>query len=62
MKKIQLAIVALLTVCSMQFAQAQDTKEYMIDGIKVIHKQVAKDVISVRMFVEGGTDNYPKDL
>lgn len=62
MKKIQLAIVALLTVCSMQFAQAQDTKEYMIDGIKVIHKQVAKDVISVRMFVEGGTANYPKDL
>lgn len=62
MKKLQIALIALLTVCSMQFAQAQDTKEYMIDGIKVIHKQVAKDVISVRMFIEGGTANYPKDL
>ncbi len=34
----------------------------MIDGIKVIHKQVPKDVISVRLFIEGGTANYPKDL
>lgn len=34
----------------------------MIDGIKVIHKQVPKEVISVRLFIEGGTTNYPKDL
>jgi len=62
MKKIQLSIIALLCVFIWKNTAAQETREYMIDGIKVIHKQVPKDVISVRLFIEGGTANYPKDL
>ncbi len=62
MKKIFAILVTILTVGTMQVVQAQGTKEYMVEGIKVIHKPVAKDVISVRLFVEGGTSNYPKDL
>lgn len=41
------------------FAMADNTtKELNIDGIKVILKTTPKEVISVRMFVEGGTANY----
>ncbi len=39
----------------------QETKEFTVDGIKVIHKYAPKDVISVRMFIEGGTANYTKE-
>jgi zinc protease len=35
-------------------------KEFKVEGLKVILKQTPKDVISVRLFVEGGTANYPK--
>ncbi|HNI53174.1 MAG TPA: pitrilysin family protein [Chitinophagales bacterium] len=61
MKKIQITIVLLVTLLSANRLTAQDTKEYMVDGIKVIHKQVPKDVISVQLFIEGGTANYTKD-
>ncbi|MEZ5013901.1 MAG: hypothetical protein R2794_06385 [Chitinophagales bacterium] len=30
-------------------------QEFTVDSIKVIHKYVPKDVISVRLFVEGST-------
>ena len=33
-----------------------------MDGIQVILKSTPKDVISVRLFVEGGTANYPDEL
>jgi zinc protease len=40
------------------FAQAQ---EFEVDGIKVILKSSVKDVISTRIFIDGGTANYPKN-
>ena len=42
------------------FVSMAGTKEFRVDGIKVIHRQTPKDVISVRLFVEGGTGNYSK--
>jgi len=35
-------------------------KEYMVDGIKVISKPSTKDIISVALYVRGGTANYTK--
>lgn len=37
------------------------TKEFNVAGIKVIFKPSPKDVISVRLFVDGGTANYSKE-
>lgn len=52
-----LVIIALFA--SSFFAMAEGgTKELNIEGIKVILKTTPKEVISVRMFVEGGTANY----
>ena len=61
MKKIKIAFLLVATVLSSTLVSAQGTKEYTVDGIKVIHKYVPKDVISVRLFVEGGTANYSKE-
>ncbi len=61
MKKIKLIIVLLICISAVHHAFAQDTKEFTVEGIKVIQKYVPKDVISVRLFIEGGTGNYPKD-
>ena len=60
MKSIKIFIILLL-VGATNFTYAGDTKEYMVDGIKVIHKYVPKDVISVRLFLDGGTANYGKE-
>ena len=61
MKKIKIAFLLVATVLSSTLVSAQGTKEYTVDGIKVIHKYVPKDAISVRLFVEGGTANYSKE-
>ncbi|HMT10004.1 MAG TPA: pitrilysin family protein [Ignavibacteria bacterium] len=37
------------------------TREYDIDGFKVIYRNTGKDVISARLFIAGGTANYPLD-
>lgn len=37
------------------------TREFTAGGIKVIFKPSPKEVISVRLFVDGGTANYPKE-
>ncbi len=52
-----LLFVGLLTAST---ANAQ-TKEIMVDGLKVILKQTPKDVVSVRLFIKGGADNYTKE-
>ncbi|MEO5603179.1 MAG: pitrilysin family protein [Cyclobacteriaceae bacterium] len=36
------------------------TKEFMAGGIKVIYKPSIKEIISVRLFIKGGTANYIK--
>ncbi len=75
MKNIRnILLILFLFSCSMH-ASAQDeiikkhpvkkqdlgVKELMLDGMKVIYKPSTKDIISVSMFIKGGTANYPKD-
>jgi len=46
------------------FSQAHSqysVKEFDVDGLKVIYKNTGKDVISARLFITGGTANYPID-
>jgi zinc protease len=38
------------------------THELTVDGIKVIFKPSVKEIISVRLFIKGGTANYTKEL
>lgn len=40
---------------------AQGTREFNVDGIKVILRQSPKEVISARFCVRGGTANYSKE-
>jgi zinc protease len=58
--------IGLLTVGlvfgSIQVQAQSGTTEFDVEGIKVILKNTPKDVISVRLFVEGGTANYPDEL
>ncbi|GIV33398.1 MAG: hypothetical protein KatS3mg031_0933 [Chitinophagales bacterium] len=58
MKKL-LPVIFLLGICFC--LQAADVKEFQINGLKVIFKTSPKEVISVRLFVLGGTANYPKE-
>jgi len=39
-------------------ANAQGTMEFEVNGLKVIYKQVPKEIVSVRLFINGGTANY----
>lgn len=56
-KSFVLLLLALMTTGIMN----AQTKEIMVDGLKVILKQTPKDVVSVRLFVRGGTANYTKE-
>jgi len=42
-------------------ALAQGTKEVNVDGLKLILRHTPKEVISVRLYVKGGTANYTKE-
>ncbi|HNF32057.1 MAG TPA: pitrilysin family protein, partial [Bacteroidia bacterium] len=42
-------------------ALAQGTKEVNVDGLKLILRHTPKEVISVRLYVKGGTANYAKE-
>lgn len=52
--------IALLLFMFGQKSNAQNVMEFDVDGLKVIYKQVPKEIISVRFFVNGGTANYEK--
>jgi zinc protease len=58
--------VFLLTICLvfMNFRTADESqvKELKAGGMKVIFKPSTKEIISVRLFVRGGTANYSKEL
>ncbi|MBK6731790.1 MAG: insulinase family protein [Bacteroidetes bacterium] len=54
-------LLAFIATTCLTFAD-NTTKELNIDGIKVILKTTPKEVISVRMFIEGGTANYDDKL
>jgi zinc protease len=53
-----LLILALLFTVSGVYAQGE---EFEVDGVKVILKPSVKEVISIRLFINGGTANYPKE-
>lgn len=62
--RIKAFAVIILTgiIFSSQLTYSQNSlKELDIDGIKVIFKNTGKNVISARLFVNGGTANYPLD-
>lgn len=55
-----LFIIAALLLFTSGISSAGDgTKEINVDGLKVIIKNTGKDVISARLFITGGTANYP---
>lgn len=60
MQQYKTAIVLLVGLLTTTIAYAQ-TKELNIEGLKVILKQTPKDVVSVRLFIKGGADNYTKE-
>lgn len=54
----------LLAIFTPQLHLAQsrtDISSFDASGIRVIHKKVPKEVVAVRMYVRGGTANYPRD-
>lgn len=62
MKKFNIIKAFLLLVLFAATLNAQvGTKEFEVDGLKVIINNTGKDVISARFFVIGGTANYPLD-
>jgi len=64
-KRISLKLFAIIFILSFfhsSLIKADDgTKVLNVDGIKVIVKSTIKDVITARLFVRGGTANYPLD-
>lgn len=52
------AFCIMLFCISASFA-GDGTKEFEVDGLKIIYKNTGKDVISARLFITGGTANYP---
>jgi predicted Zn-dependent peptidase len=53
-----IAALGLLFASAVSYA-GDGTKEINVDGLKVIIKNTGKDVISARLFITGGTANYP---
>lgn len=54
-------IILCLLIALPSALQASDVEEFEVGGLKVILKKSPKEVISVRLFIEGGTANYPKN-
>lgn len=59
MKKVTYLLTILMLVATTAFASG-DTQEFEVNGLKVIFKHSPKEVISARLFIEGGATNYPK--
>jgi len=55
-------IIALITFVAFAFTLSaqESTREMMVDGVKVIFKQIDKKVVTVSLIVKGGTANYEK--
>lgn len=53
--------IAFAILVQVSYAQESTIKKFEVNGLKVIYKPSVKDVISVRLFIEGGTANYPKE-
>ncbi|MFT7197547.1 MAG: zinc protease [Marinoscillum sp.] len=60
MKKTIQILTATMICCLMININANaQTSEFEVNGLKVIHKMVPKEIVSARLFVKGGTANYP---
>lgn len=59
--KIFIVLFSLLFIHTSMLKSDEGTKELTVEGIKVFIKSTNKDVISTRLFVRGGTANYPLD-
>lgn len=65
MKKFIYILIVLFVTKSIGYSSPpEDEKahEIMVNGVKVIFKPSIKEIISVRLFIKGGTANYTKDL
>ncbi len=67
LKKMKKTIISFLSAAVLLWtntASAQSkntTEEIMVDGYKVIYKPAPNKIVSVRLFIKGGTANYTKD-
>ena len=73
MKNFKLICLSLFVLCAYSLSAQNEiqkrkiekkdlaVKEMMIDGFKVIYKPSTKDIISMSLFVKGGTSNYSKE-
>ena len=64
MKKFIYIIIVLIIGASTGYSwppEDQKAHEIMVNGVKVIFKPSVKEIISVRLFIKGGTANYSKD-
>lgn len=63
MKSVFTIKIILTTLFSSFFAFVQaagvETTTFEVNGLKVIHRNSVKDIVSVRLFVKGGVNNYP---
>ncbi len=62
--KIKILITGLLLIGSVLVSVAKDDNTievHDISGIKLLYKPSVKEIISIRLFINGGTANYPKD-
>ncbi len=57
----RLIVLTLTLLLSPVLLHAGNTTEFYVDGLKVIHRQSPKDVISVRLFIKGGAASYSKE-
>ncbi len=57
--KLLTVLFAALLIFYSGLVKAGEVNQFDVDGIKVILYDTPKDVISVRLFVRGGTANYP---
>lgn len=53
---------AAISICFGLPPEDEKPREFMVDGLKVIFKPSIKEIISVRLFIKGGTANYSKEL
>ncbi len=60
-KAFYVTLTAILFFSGSGLFSQNSLKEIDVDGFKVIIKNTGKDVISARLFVTGGTANYPLD-
>ena len=65
MKTLKYILLFFFSVTSIGYAGPPDDeqpREFTVEGLKVIFKPSIKEIISVRLFIKGGTANYTKEL